>query len=206
MTDQVEELVVFFKALAEPSRLRIIGLLAQKPQSVEQLASALGLGESTVSHHLAKLSKAGLVSARAEGYYSIYALHTGALAAMAKSILHEESLPGLALGMDVDAYDKKVLATFSDASGRIRAFPVQEKKFLVILRHILGEFEPGVKYPEKRMNQILAKYSADTATLRRSLVEHGLMAREGGGGSYWRLQKNAPPHTDAGSGSAPRTQ
>jgi predicted transcriptional regulator len=186
--NQVEELVRFFKALAEPNRLRIIGLLAQKPQSVEQLATTLRVGESTVSHHLSKLGQVGLVSARAEGYYSIYALHTGALAGMAKKILHEEALPGLALGMDMDAYDRKVLAAFSDSSGRIRAFPVQEKKFLVILRHILGEFETGVKYPEKRVNQILAKFSADTATLRRSLVEHGFMAREGGGGTYWRLQ------------------
>ena len=194
MENQVDELVIFFKALAEPNRLRIIGLLAQKSQSVEQLSSALRIGESTVSHHLAKLSQAGLVSARAEGYYSVYALHTAALSGMAKKVLHEESLPGLAVGMDVDAYDRKVLAAFSDASGRIKAFPVQEKKFLVILRHILGEFETGVKYPEKRVNQILAKYSADTATLRRSLVEHGMMAREGGGGAYWRVgRKTALP-------------
>ena len=196
MENQLDELVRFFKALAEPNRLRIIGLLAQKPQSVEQLASTLRVGESTVSHHLSKLGQAGLVSARAEGYYSIYALRTGALAGMAKRIFHEESLPGLALGMDVDAYDRKVLATFSDANGRIKAFPVQEKKFLVILRHILEEFETGVRYPEKRVNQILAKFSADTATLRRSLVEHGFMAREGGGGTYWRVQKRTQAHGD----------
>jgi hypothetical protein len=113
---------------------------------------------------------------------------------MAKKILHEDALPGLALGMDVDAYDRKVLSAFSDASGRIKAFPVQEKKFLVILRHILGEFEPGIRYSEKHVNQILARYSADTATLRRSLVEHGFMAREGGGGMYWRVQRTAGPH------------
>jgi predicted transcriptional regulator len=198
MENQVDELVRFFKALAEPSRLRIIGLLAQKPQSVEQLASTLRLGESTVSHHLSRLAEAGLVSARAQGYYSIYSLHTASLAAIAKKLLHEEALPTLALGMDADAYDRKVLATFTDANGRIKAFPAQEKKFLVILRHILGEFQPGVRYPEKRVNQILSKYSADTATLRRSLVEHGMMAREGGGGSYWRVQKSMQMHSDSG--------
>jgi len=185
--EQIDELVAFFKALAEPSRLRIIGLLAQRPQSVEQLASALHLGESTVSHHLSRLASTGLVSARAEGYYSIYALHTGALGAMARKVLHEDALPGLAAGIDADAFDRKVLATFADERGRIRAFPAQEKKFLVILRHILGEFAPGVRYPEKKVNQILSRFSADTATLRRALVEHGMMAREGGGGAYWRL-------------------
>jgi len=203
MENQVDELVRFFKALAEPNRLRIIGLLAQKPQSVEQLATTLRVGESTVSHHLSKLADAGLVSARAESYYSIYALHTGALAAMAKKILHEDALPGLALGMDVDAYDRKILSAFSDAGGRIKAFPVQEKKFLVILRHILREFELGIRYPEKRVNQILSRYSADTATLRRSLVEHGFMAREGGGGMYWRVQGKGGAHGERGSEPTP---
>jgi len=200
MENQINELVRFFKALAEPNRLRIIGLLAQKPQSVERLASTLRIGESTVSHHLSKLAEAGLVSARAQGYYSIYALHTGTLAGMAKNILREETLPELAFGMDTDAYDRKVLATFSDANGRIKAFPVQQRKFLVILRHILGEFEIGVKYTEKRVNEILSRYSADTATLRRSLVEHGFMAREGGGGTYWRLPKDKQGRSDADPG------
>jgi predicted transcriptional regulator len=206
MESQVDDLVRFFKALAEPNRLRIIGLLAQKPQSVEQLASTLRVGESTVSHHLSKLAEAGLVSARAEGYYSIYALHTGALAGMAKKILHEETLPGLAVGMDVDAYDRKVLETFSDANGRIKAFPAQEKKFLVILRHILEEFKTGMKYPEKRVNQILARYSADTATLRRSLVEHGFMDREGGGGTYWRVEKKTQSHVEGEPDSVRRSE
>ncbi|CAA9566472.1 MAG: hypothetical protein AVDCRST_MAG86-1241 [uncultured Truepera sp.] len=52
---------------------------------------------------------------------------------------------------------------------------------------MLGAFEPGVRYPEKQVNDTLARFNADTARLRRSLVEHGLMARAGGGGDYWRL-------------------
>ena len=64
---------------------------------------------------------------------------------------------------------------------------MQEKKFLVLLRHVLKAFDPGVRYPEKRVNQILANFNEDTARLRRSLVEHRFMAREGGGGKYWRI-------------------
>ncbi|MBP1679541.1 MAG: transcriptional regulator, partial [Bacteroidetes bacterium] len=48
-------------------------------------------------------------------------------------------------------------------------------------------FEPGVRYTEKRVNQILANYNEDTARLRRALVDHKFMAREGGGGKYWRI-------------------
>ncbi len=54
-----EELVNFFKAFADTNRLKIVGLLADKPYSVEELASLLNLKPSTVSHHLARLTKAG---------------------------------------------------------------------------------------------------------------------------------------------------
>ena len=47
-----EELVTFFKALSDANRLKIIGLLAQQPYSVEELAALLNLKASTVSHHL----------------------------------------------------------------------------------------------------------------------------------------------------------
>jgi predicted transcriptional regulator len=182
-----ESLVRFFKVLAEPNRLKIVGLLAQKPHSVEQIAAFLGVGESTASHHLSRLADAGLVSARAEGYYNIYSLHTSTLTAMAKSLLRQEELPKLAGGADLDAFDRKVLATFTNEDGSIKAFPVQEKKFLVLVRHALKAFEFGVKYTEKKVNQILMDFNPDTARLRRALVDKGFMKREGGGGKYWRV-------------------
>ena len=46
-------------------------------------------------------------------------------------------------------------------------------------------FEPGVRYTEKQVNEILKDYSDDTATLRRGFIEYKLMQREGGGGEYW---------------------
>lgn len=182
-----EELLQFCKALADANRLKIVGLLAQQPYSVEQLAALLSLGASTVSHHLARLAQAGLVTARAEGYYSIYSLQTEHLQGMARRLLSNGELPRLAENVDLDAFDRKVLAAFTDGDGRIKAFPAQEKKFLVLLRHVVQAFQPGRRYPEKQVNEILSRYNEDTATLRRSLVAHGLMAREGGGGAYWRL-------------------
>ncbi|HEX3408506.1 MAG TPA: metalloregulator ArsR/SmtB family transcription factor, partial [Caulobacteraceae bacterium] len=60
-------LLAFFKAMANESRLRIVGLLAERERSVQELAVLLELKEPTVSHHLAALKACGLVSARAEG-------------------------------------------------------------------------------------------------------------------------------------------
>ena len=49
------ELITFFRLLVDETRLKIIGLLAQKAASVEQLAALLKLRPSLVSHHLDKL-------------------------------------------------------------------------------------------------------------------------------------------------------
>jgi DNA-binding HxlR family transcriptional regulator len=184
---RADALVRFFKVLAETNRLKIVGLLAHKPCSVEELSASLGVGSPTVSHHLRKLSEVGLVEARAEGPYSVYSLRPEVLHERARSLLGEEGLVHLAHGTDADAFDRKVLGTFLDAEGRIQAFPAQQKKYLVVLRHVVEVFEPGIRYPETEVNEKLLRFNPDTARLRRSLVDYGLMARVGGGGDYWRL-------------------
>lgn len=84
----------------------------------------------------------------------------------------------------MDATDKKVLDAFCDADGRIKQFPTKRKKFEVLLRYVLGDFEVGVHYSEKRINEMLVKFNEDTALLRRGLIEYKMMARQGGGGLY----------------------
>lgn len=184
--DQENELLSFFKALADENRLKIIGVLAQKPSSVENIAAQIGLSMSTTSHHLARLAKAGLVSARTEGHYYIYSLHTDALKSMSQRLLHDEQLRQLSQPVSEDAYDQKVLSNFLDPEGRIKSFPAQDKKLRAILRHAVKAFEPGLRYPERQVNEILSRFNEDTAFLRRSLIEYKLMEREGGGGAYWR--------------------
>jgi DNA-binding transcriptional ArsR family regulator len=184
------ELLGFFRALADPSRLKIVGLLAQQEYAVEQLSALIGLGESTVSHHLARLAEAGLVSARAEGHYAMYSLRREALSEKARRLLRADRLPDLARGVDLYSFDRKVLASFTGPDGRFAAFPTQEKKFLVLLRHVAKDFQPGVRYSERKVNEILSRHSEDTARLRRSLVDFGLMDREGGGRDY-RLREPA---------------
>ncbi|HEY9076542.1 MAG TPA: metalloregulator ArsR/SmtB family transcription factor [Anaerolineaceae bacterium] len=191
MTDQSNqsELLEFFKALADANRLKIVGILARQSCTVEELASLLDLGESTTSHHLARLAKVGLVSARPDGHYYHYSLQTDTLQAMAQRVLSADALPKIAQEIDADAYDRKVLQNFTDEEGRITAFPAQDKKFQVILRYVAKAFEPGVRYTEKQVNEILLRFNKDTATLRRNLVGYRLMEREGGGGCYWLVDQ-----------------
>lgn len=62
------------KVLGNPKRLELLDLLAQGPRSVEDLASAAGVGMSTCSAHLQTLREAGLVDTRREGKRVFYSL------------------------------------------------------------------------------------------------------------------------------------
>ena len=185
--EKIQELLNFFKALADPNRLKIIGLLARQDMSVEQMAEMLSLASSTVSHHLSRLNKAGLVSARAEGYYNIYQLNAGKLASLSKELLTPEQLPTFVKEIDMDAYDQKVVKNFTNPDGTLKAIPGQMKKLTAILKYILPEFEADRKYPEKEVNQILERYHEDYAQLRRDLIDTGLMKRENG--IYWKVEQ-----------------
>jgi predicted transcriptional regulator len=187
--EKTPELLDFFRALADENRLKIVGLLAQKPSSVTDLAKALGLSVSTTSGHLSSLAYAGLVKAQPDGHYFIYSLQMETIKNMAKHLLQEENLPRLSEGQGEDAFKRKVLNTFLNREGRIKVFPAQEKKFLVLLRHVLKSFEPGRRYSEKEVNEILLGFNEDTASIRRGFIEYKMMAREGGGGAYWRIDE-----------------
>jgi predicted transcriptional regulator len=181
-----EELVTFFKALSDANRLKIIGLLAQQPYSVEELAALLDLKASTVSHHLSKLSQIGLVSAKADSYYNVYQLDEKALEEKSRNIFSQENLAASVADVDAGAYDNKVVRDYVRKDGSLKTIPGQRKKLEAILRYVVKAFEVNKRYSEKKVNEMLSRYHEDTASLRRELVGYGLMKREGGGGEYWR--------------------
>jgi DNA-binding transcriptional ArsR family regulator len=63
------------QALATPSRLRILGRLHGGPCPVNELAAAVGMEPSAVSHQLRMLRHLGLVVGRRQGRQIIYDLH-----------------------------------------------------------------------------------------------------------------------------------
>lgn len=179
------DLVQFFKALADESRLKIVGLLASESYSGQRLAELLDLKPATVSHHLARLAEAGLVTARMEGHSKLYSLRLDKVHAMANSLLARDALPVAAAELEGPGYDRKVLNDFLLPDGSLKKIPVQQKKLLAVLRHLLLEFEAGRVYPEKEVNAILARFHPDTASLRRAMIEYKLMERAAG--QYWRV-------------------
>ena len=69
---------------------------------------------------------------------------------------------------------------------RLKNFPAKEKKKIVVLVEIAGQFRRDVSYTEKEVNALLAEiYPEDYVTLRRYLIEYGFMDRTQNGSAYW---------------------
>jgi DNA-binding transcriptional ArsR family regulator len=179
-----ETLLTFFKALADESRLKIVGLLAQGERSVQELATLLDLKEPTVSHHLAILRGQGLVSARAEGTTRWHRLDVDVLEGLSRRVL-EQPAEGPA---QPETWDAKVLRGFVDAGGRLTVIPASRRKRGVVLRWLMTGFEPDRRYPEAEVNAIIQARHWDSATLRREMIGHRMLARENG--IYWRLPES----------------
>lgn len=76
MTGEVAERVAgVMQALATPSRVRILGLLRDRPRSVSQLVEAIGMEQSAVSHQLRLLRDTGLVTGARSGRSVVYSLY-----------------------------------------------------------------------------------------------------------------------------------
>ena len=176
------ELLAFFKALADETRLKIVGLLANGPRTTDQLAEQLGLRAPTISHHLDKLMAAGLVGPEpARGHEKPYALRLDALHATAGRLLGDRTaLAALAPQPSGDAYENEIWRNFSNADGTLKEIPAQRKKLNAILERLAREFVPGTAYAEKQVNEILRRFHADTASLRRELIGARLLTRERG--------------------------
>ncbi|MDP2317091.1 MAG: metalloregulator ArsR/SmtB family transcription factor [Pseudomonadota bacterium] len=88
-----------FRTLGDPNRLRILALLGQEELSVSELQDILGLGQSTVSAHLAQLRRVGLVATRKDGSATRSVLATpdgeDALVQLATAALAEPDLAAL---------------------------------------------------------------------------------------------------------------
>jgi len=179
-----QTLLSFFKALANESRLKLVGLLAQCDRSVEELATLLQLKEPTVSHHLAKLKALNLVEMCPQGNTHLYRLNQGALQDLAKTMLVSTNHETLAADLNGEAWEEKVLRSYVEA-GRLRDIPASRKKRWVILKWLVGHFECDRMYPEPELNQILKQFHPDVATLRREFIGYQMMQRQGG--NYWRL-------------------
>ncbi len=169
--DKLDRFATLFKALADPARLRILGCLAERPYAGHELAAQLALTPPTISHHMRKLTDAGLVTATSEAQSRIYTLRADELRELAST-----SSPA---PETEDSEEARTLRAFFDGE-RLKQIPAQRKKRVIILRHLLTKFTPGKEYSEREVNDMLKVANEDFATLRRELVDYGFMTRDKG--------------------------
>jgi predicted transcriptional regulator len=179
---QLNEILSFFKALSDESRLKIVGSLAASERSVDELAAMLELRAPTVSHHLSKLKETGLVSMRSEGTTHVYSLNIDQLHVLSKRVLALETI-SIDDSVAEDAWEQKVLKDFFEGK-RLKEIPASRKKRHVILKFLAEKFEHGRRYSEKDVNALIGEHHPDFATLRRELIGASLLHRENA--IYWR--------------------
>ncbi len=165
--------------LADPERLAIAGTLAGKAATAAELASSLGLRVDRVRRHLSKLTKTGLVAVDRDRRTYRYQPETLRHAAKSMSPPRE---PGLALGAVYEDEEQVLRRYFR--GGRLREIPAKRSKRLIVLSRLALEFEIGVRYTERQVNQTLKRFHNDYAALRRYLVDEEFLSRERG--EYWR--------------------
>jgi ArsR family transcriptional regulator, arsenate/arsenite/antimonite-responsive transcriptional repressor len=79
--DHAEGTAAIFKALGDPARVKIVNLLARSEEAVCacEFIPALGLTQATVSHHLKKLTEAGLLEREQRGKWAYFSLNPEAV-------------------------------------------------------------------------------------------------------------------------------
>jgi hypothetical protein len=178
-----QRLSTLFKALSDPTRLRILGLLAERSLAGHELADLLALTPPTISHHMRRLVAAGLVTATPDAQSRLYSLHTTVFRDLSQALAVDDTAPR------ASSEDDAVLRAFFDGP-RLRQIPASRKKRVIVLRRLLERFVPGRTYPESEVNDLLREAHEDVATLRRELVDYGFMRRERG---IYSLATGPPP-------------
>ncbi len=172
------DLVNIFKSLADPARLRIVGLLVQGERCGQELAAELSLSPATVSHHLRRLRDAGLLRERREPPYVFYQFDQKALRIAVQSVTDEKKASKLATaGLDADK--RKVLETFFDGD-RLTAIPSQRRKKEIVFEEILRRIPRRDVYTERQLSDYIAEIHGDFCTIRREFIMGRYMEREAG--------------------------
>src|SRR5512134_3306204 len=138
--ESIETVLPILKLLANETRLRLIGIVADGEQSVGSLARRLELTEATMSHHLGKLASANLLTMRAEGTTHYYRLNPQALQAINKSLLKPARLMRAPASSSGDAAETRILGSFI-VDGKIKKIPEAHGKRQVVLQWVVDQLE-----------------------------------------------------------------
>ncbi len=175
----VDHVVDLFKALADPNRLRIMGLLVEEERCGQELAETLNLAPGTVTHHLQILRKLGLLTEERRPPYTYVKLDYPKLRQAVLPLLKKERVQQFASGPDVGREKRRVLNAFFDGP-TLKSIPAQRRKKEIVFEEILRRLPAQSSFKEAKLSQLLKKIHPDFCTIRREFIMGRYMERENG--------------------------
>ncbi|WP_090641568.1 metalloregulator ArsR/SmtB family transcription factor [Paenibacillus sp. UNC496MF] len=186
---QLDKLVNYHKALADPTRVRMLILLAEGELTGQELAEKLFLSPATITHHAGKLRGVSLIRERRDKNAIYFSLdryfvkqYEGALQAMlakpAEAEPAKEAEPMDEKNEKNEKLKQSVLRNFFTADGKLKHIPAQLKKKRIVLEHLAERLQEGRSYTEKELNAFIQAYHPDFATIRREFIMHAYLYRE----------------------------
>jgi biotin operon repressor len=182
------DLALLLKVIADETRLRILGSLATAPHTGKELASELYLTPPTISHHMRKLTEAGIVVASSDAPRQWYRLNSEFLSETKKVPLKGADAPVRESENEEERFRSKVLRDFF-VGDRLKEIPARRKRRVIVLQHVVERFAPDRTYSQREVNDLLRPVHEDVTTLRRELVDYGFLQRDRG---IYQLTRGAP--------------
>ncbi len=166
----------YLRLAVDPLRLAILGRAAVAPVDAEALAAELREDPRKVLREAGRLVETGLLGRD-------FRLDRAALRRIAQALPQAAPADPVLLEGPWTAEEARQLAQFFSGS-RLVSLPTVHAKRRLVLERLVQEFEPGLRYAEREVNSILQVFYPDHTTLRRYLVDEGLLTRAEG--VYWR--------------------
>lgn len=185
---QLDKIVSYHKALADPTRIKMLLLLADGELHGQVLAEKLCVSTATITHHAAKLREVSLIQERRDKntiYFSLneYFIRSNATALVDMIYKRKKGRDEVEdISKDKSESDERlkqsVLRNFITSEGKLKHIPAQLKKKLIVFEHMVSQLEKGRTYTEKELNAWIKGYHDDFATIRREFIMHQFMYRE----------------------------
>ncbi|MFF0828264.1 metalloregulator ArsR/SmtB family transcription factor [Brevibacillus sp. NPDC003359] len=191
---QLDQLVAFYKALGDPTRVRILAILANGPLHGQALAGKLGVTPPTITHHMAKLREAGVVYERRDKNTIYFYVHEANVKRQSQAIVNVMEKAKDSPAEDIFTQDNlhvqrrhqmaaektQVIRSFITPDGKLKQIPSQRKKKLIVFEHMVRGLEKSRKYKEQEINEYIRQFHEDYATIRREFIMNHYMYREEG--------------------------
>jgi hypothetical protein len=159
--------------LADERRLRVLAAIVLGASRIADIAEQTELTEDETARALAHLVGIGLVRQGVGGLE----VDLRVLAEAARAASTPRARPAIE---GATPEQEAVVRNFVGPDGRLGALPAREGRRRLVLEWVANRFEPGREYGEKEVNGVLLGIHDDPASLRRYLVDGGLLEREAG--------------------------